>query len=117
MERTKRTNQKHDYRTFGNKKNKEIALLKNQSEILQKELDTSRKINEANLQNVIQSIENQLGLFKERELFTVSQLLELEEKFSTFREEKERMLSLLKEEVQDIKGHNLLLSKIKSDLK
>jgi hypothetical protein len=96
-------------------KNKEISLLRSQADILQKELESSRSLNEANLQNVINSIEKQLGLFKERELFTVSQLLELEEKFNVYRDEKERMLSLLKEEIQEIKGHNTLLSKIKSD--
>jgi hypothetical protein len=96
-------------------KNKEVLTLKNQIDVMQKELEHSRRLNEANLQNVINSIETQLNLFKERELFTVSQLLELEEKFTIYREEKERITTLLKEEVQDIKGHNLLLSKMKSD--
>ena len=98
-------------------KNKEISLLTYQAEILQKELESSRNLNEANLQNVINSIEKQLSLFKERELFTVSQLLELEDKFNVHRDEKERMISLLKEEITEIKGHNSLLSKLKSENK
>lgn len=96
-------------------KNKEIALLKNHIEILQKELEGNRKLNEANLQNVINSVEGQMSIFKERELFTVSQLLDIEEKFNCYREEKERLLSLLKDEIQDIKSHNLLLSKLKTE--
>jgi hypothetical protein len=96
-------------------KNKEINSLKAQQEILQKELDNSRRLNEANLQNVINSIETQLNLFKERELFTVGQLLEIEQRFISFREEKERTISLLKEEIQEIKSHNLMLARIKSD--
>ncbi len=96
-------------------KNKEIGLLKNQIEILQKEFECSRKLNESNLQNVLKSIEGQMSLLKERELFTVSQLLEVEEKFAGYRKEKERMILLLKEEIAEVKGHNMLLSKIKSD--
>ncbi len=98
-------------------KNKEIILLRQQIEILQKELESSRNLNESNLQNVINSIEKQVSLFKERELFTVSQLLEVEDKFGAYRGEKERVISLLKEEIEDIKGHNMLLSKMKSDNK
>jgi hypothetical protein len=96
-------------------KAKELQLLRNQLEIVQKELDSSRKLNEAHLNNVIQSIDNQMNLFKERELFTVSQLLQLEEKFATFKEEKERLISLLRDEVLEIKGHNLLLSKLRGE--
>ncbi len=56
-----------------------------------------------------------MTLLKQRESFTVSQLLEVEEKFAVYRKEKERMISLLREEISEIKGHNLLLSKIKSE--
>lgn len=96
-------------------KNREIGLLKNHVDIMQRELENSRKLSEANITNVINSVELQLNLFKERELFTVSQLLELEDKFTNFREEKERTISILKEEISDLKGHNILLSKIKID--
>lgn len=96
-------------------KNKEIAMLKTQLEILQKELEASRKTTETNLENVLKSIETQMSLLKERESFTVNQLLDVEEKFNIYRKEKERMITLLKEEIGEIKGHNLLLSKIKSD--
>jgi hypothetical protein len=89
--------------------------LKNQIELLHKEFESSRKVNESNLQNVLKSIESQMTLLKQRESFTVSQLLEVEEKFVVYRKEKERMISLLKEEIGEIKGHNLLLSKIKTE--
>lgn len=77
-------------------------------------MDNNRKLTDDNIQNVIKSVEFQLNLFKERESFSVNQLLQLEERFGAFREEKERTITLLKEELEDIKGHNLLLSKLKN---
>jgi hypothetical protein len=55
-----------------------------------------------------------LNLFKERELFTVAQLYDVEERFKGSKEEKDRIIALLKDEIEEIKGHNLLLSKLKS---
>jgi len=96
-------------------KNKEVSFLKNQIELMQNELENSRKSNEANLKKILESVDAQLNLFKERELFTVSQLLDLEEKFGSYRNEKEKNISLLKDEIEQLKGYNLLLSKINTD--
>ena len=48
---------------------------------MQNELENSIKSNEANLKKILESVESRLNLFEERELFTVCQLLDLEEKF------------------------------------
>jgi hypothetical protein len=96
-------------------KNKEVSYIKNQLELIQNELENSRKSNEANLKKILESDESQLNLFKESELFTVSQLLDLEEKFGAYRNEKGKNISLLKDEIEQLKGYNLLLSKINSE--
>jgi hypothetical protein len=96
-------------------KNKEVTFLKNQIDLMQNELENSRKSNEANLKKVLESVESQLNLFKERELFTVSQLLDLEEKFVAYKNEREKTITLLKDEIEQLKGYNVLLSKINSD--
>ena len=96
-------------------KNKEVSFLKNQLELMQNEHENSRKSNEANLKKILESVESQLNLFKERELFTVSQLLDLEEKFGAYRNEKGKTITLLKDEIEQLKGYNLLLSKINTD--
>ena len=44
---------------------------------MQNEHENSRKSNEANLKKILESVESQLNLFKERELFTITQLLDL----------------------------------------
>lgn len=52
---------------------------------------------------------------KDRELFTVSQLVELEERFNALKDEKERITQLLKEENEDLKTQNRVLSKLRGD--
>lgn len=94
---------------------KEINTLKNHIEVLQKELEYTRKLNEANISHVVNSVESQMELFKERELFTVNQFMSLEDKFKHYRHEKERTITLMKEEIKNIKGHNLLLTRVKLD--
>ena len=58
-------------------KYKEVSFLKNQLELMENELENSRKSNEVNLKKLLESVESQLNLFKERELFTITQLLDL----------------------------------------
>ena len=82
---------------------------------MQNELENSIKSNEANLKKILESVESQLNLFEERELFTVCQLLDLEEKFGAYRHEKGKTITLLKDEIEQLKGYNLLLSKINTD--
>ena len=50
---------------------------------------------------------------KDRELFTVSQLTELEDRYKNLRQEKDRITHLLKEENEDLKNQNRVLSKLK----
>lgn len=65
------------------------------------------------IDNVLKSVESQLVLVKDRELFTVSQLTELEERYMNLKQEKERITHLLKEENEDLKNQNRVLSKLK----
>jgi hypothetical protein len=96
-------------------KDKEITLLKNHVEILQKELNNTKENYQKDIDNVLKSVETQLGLVKDRELFTVSQLVELEERFNSLKDEKERITQLLKDENEELKNQNRILSKLKSD--
>jgi len=94
-------------------KDKEISLLKNHVEILQKELNNTKENYQKDIDNVLKSVETQLGLIKDRELFTVSQLTELEDRYKNLRQEKDRITHLLKEENEDLKNQNRVLSKLK----
>lgn len=96
-------------------KDKEISLLKNHVEILQKELNNTKENYQKDIDNVLKSVETQLGLVKDRELFTVSQLVELEERFNSLKDEKERLTQLLKEENEELKNQNRILSKLKTE--
>ena len=94
-------------------KDKEISLLKNHVEILQKELNNTKENYQKDIDNVLKSVETQLGLIKDRELFTVSQLTELEDRYKNLRQEKDMITHLLKEENEDLKNQNRVLSKLK----
>jgi hypothetical protein len=58
------------------------------------------------------SVDEQLKQFKERELFTVGQLMEMENRFKIYKADKERTINLMKEEFQQLKSHNMILSKV-----
>ena len=89
--------------------------MKNHVEIVQKELNNTKENYQKDIDNVLKSVEQQLGLIKERELFTVSQLNELEERFNNLKAEKERIVQLLKDENEDLKNQNRVISKLKSE--
>src|ERR1700733_14335338 len=82
-------------------KEKEVSSLKNHVEVIQKELQNTRYNYHKDLGKVLNSTETQLGLLKDRELFTVSQLTELEERYNNFKQEKERLINMLKDEIED----------------
>lgn len=90
-------------------------MLKNHVEICQKELNNTKENYQRDIDNVLKSVESQLILVKDRELFTVSQLVELEDRYNNLKQEKERMTSLLKDELEDLKGQNRVLSKLKTE--
>ena len=96
-------------------KDKEIQILKLSNETVQTELDfTKRNFDEA-MDNLIKSNETQVQLIKERENFTSKQLLELEMKLKNFREEKDKIISLLKTEIEELRANNVLISKLRND--
>jgi hypothetical protein len=58
------------------------------------------------------SIDEQIQQLKEREQFTVGQLLEMENRYNIIKADKERVVCLMREEIQQLKNHNLILSKV-----
>jgi DNA repair exonuclease SbcCD ATPase subunit len=98
-----------------NSKDKEIQILKLAVETMQTELDFSKKSYDEAMDNLIKSNETQIQLIKERENFTTKQLLELEQKMKNFREEKEKLINLLKSEIEELRANNVLISKLRND--
>jgi len=96
-------------------KDKEITTLRLTIEIMKKELDNLRKNYDENMEVLLKSIESQLVNFKERETFSVNQLLQLEGEFNNCRTEKDRLVELLKSEIEELRNHNVLISKLKND--
>lgn len=92
-------------------KNKETIMLKNQIEVCQKEIDLNKKVHDINVKNIMTSMEDQISLYKDRELFTLNQFTALEDTFNHYKTEKERIICLLKEEIKDLKFHNTVLTK------
>jgi hypothetical protein len=92
-------------------KNKEVNMLKNHVEVLQKEIDFNKKINDTNIKQIMASMEEQIKLYKERELFTLSQFTSMEDTFNHYKHEKGRIINLLREEVKDLKLQNTVLTK------
>lgn len=95
-------------------KNKEIITLKNQVQILQKEIEETNKSNDKNISNILASVESQIAILKDREIFNLKQMQSTEEKFRSFKDEKERVVSLLRDENKNLKKNNEALSKIAS---
>ena len=96
-------------------KDKEIQILKLSVETMQTELDFSKRSYDEAMDNLIKSNDMQIQLIKERENFTTKQLLELEQKMKNFREEKEKLINLLKSEVEELRANNVLISKLRND--
>ena len=55
--------------------------------------------------------EEQIKLVKDREDFTIQQLENLQEQFDAYKEEKERIIKVLKMENEQLNNLNLLLGK------
>ena len=96
-------------------KDKEIATLRLSVETMQTELEFSKKSYDEAMDNLIKSNDIQVQLIKERENFTTKQLLELEQKMKNFREEKEKLINLLKSEIEELRANNVLISKLRND--
>lgn len=92
-------------------KNKEIITLKSQVQILQKEIDDIKKSNDINLSNILASVESQIAILRDREIFNLRQMQSTEEKLKAFKDEKERIISLLRDEIKNLKKNNEALSK------
>jgi len=92
-------------------KNKEIITLKNQVQILQKEIEDIKIFNEKNITNFMSSLDSQIIQLRDREIFTLNQMKTTEDKFKAFKGEKERVIMLLRDEIKNLKKNNEALSK------
>jgi len=92
-------------------KNKEITNLKNQVQILQKEIEETKKSNEKNVAHMLSSVESQIAILRDREIFNLKQMQNTEEKLRAFKEEKQRVINLLRDEIKNLKKNNDILSK------
>jgi len=89
--------------------------MKNEIDELKKENKNLKEIYSNNLENIKISMDKQLDVIRDREQFSVSQLMELEEKFNNLRLEKDRITMLLKEELDEIKSQNIVLSRFNAE--
>jgi len=67
----------------------------------------------SNFEEITKSVQNQITLIKERESFTNKQFNHLEEKFNNLQYEKDRIIQLQKEELENLNKNNKILSKLK----
>lgn len=88
--------------------------MKNQVQILQKEIEETKKFNDKNIANILASVESQIAILKDREIFNLKQMQSTEEKFKSLKEDKERIISLLRDEIKNLKKSNESLSKAAS---
>jgi hypothetical protein len=93
-------------------KNKESSNLKNQINLLQKEIEEIKNSNEKNLSNILISCEAQINMLKDREVFNLKQNNSTEEKFRSYKEEKDRTITFLKEEIKNLKKNFQVLNKV-----
>ena len=93
-------------------KNKDVVNLKNQINLLQKEIEEIRKSNEKNVSNILICCETQINMLKDREVFNLKQMNNTEEKFKSYKEEKDRTIILLRDEIKNLKKNFQVLNKV-----
>ena len=86
--------------------------MKNQINLLQKEVEEIKKSNEKNVTNILMSCETQINMLKDREVFNLKQMNNTEEKFRSYKEEKDRTITLHKEEIKNLKRNFQVLNKV-----
>lgn len=91
-------------------KEKQLDLLKGHVEIIQKELNNAKESYLTEIVNIKKSCDEQINLIKDREMFTVEQLREVEDRYSNLKSEKEAIVNLLKEEIDELKNQNRLMN-------
>lgn len=88
----------------------QVFHLKEEISHLEKEISTIKSQHDTLYIQTIQQFEEQMKLIKDREDFTIKQLENLQDQFDTYKEEKERVIKVLKIENQQLTNLNLLLS-------
>ncbi len=94
-------------------KEDEINELKNEIEKVSAEVSFHKEMFKSNFEEVKRSVHLQIAQIKERETFTNKQFNNLEEKFENMKMEKDRLLKLQKEELDNLNKNNKILAKLK----
>ena len=89
----------------------EVKHLKNEIEHLEAEIEKMRTEHDEKYSQALTMFEEQIKLVKDREDFTIQQLENLQEQFDAYKEEKERIIKVLKMENEQLNNLNLLLGK------
>jgi hypothetical protein len=92
-------------------KDKQIEMFQKEIEELEHEVNYAKEHKDVQLDNIIQQMNVQMKLIKDREEFTVNQLDLLQKQFDMYKDEKERVIKVLKMENEQLKNFNNLLNK------
>lgn len=68
-----------------------------------------------NFEEIHKSVQQQINLIKERESFTNKQFNTLEDKYNNLEFEKDKIIHLQKEELENLNKNNKILAKLKLD--
>lgn len=89
----------------------EVKHLKVEIEHLEADIEKMRSEHDEKYAQALTMFEEQIKLVKDREDFTIRQLENLQEQFDAYKEEKERIIKVLKMENEQLNNLNLLLGK------
>ena len=95
----------------GKLKDKQIEMFQKETEELEHEIHCAKENKDVQLDTIIQQMNVQMKLIKDREEFTVNQLDLLQKQFDMYKDEKERVIKVLKMENEQLKNFNNLLNK------
>jgi len=96
-------------------KTEEINELKSEIEKLNSEVSFFKEKYKVNFDEVVKSTHQQINLIKDREAFTINQNKSLEEKLTNLQVEKDRVIYLQKEELDNLNKNNRILAKLKME--
>lgn len=94
-------------------KEEEVSELKIELEKVGSEVEFHKERFKTSFEEVRASVQQQIALIKERESFTNKQFNDLEEKFNNMTCEKDRVILLQKEELDNLNKNNKILAKLK----
>ncbi len=96
---------------YPNLKDKDIDELKNNIILLEDSLNKKDIEIQKKLKTAEKNFDDQIKLIKDREIYINSQYDNLKEEFDIYKDEKERIIKVIKMELEQLKDKNILLSK------